>query len=244
MRYYDLDPSSSVFSFTSVTLSRGLTRRMTLSAEGTLDHTNFATETSRRPDLTSYGITARLVRNLNRNDRLSFAYHYRVGQYGLVTDRLSDENAVDMSLDLTRQLSASQRVTFFVRAGGSSVSLPDFIPDLDETSAPVNTRTVKVTGDAGLSYPFARGWQIRGSASRGLQYVAGVSQPLFVTGFSAEVNGTVKRRLELTAQVRRSSGQSALTGNRLLDTYDGVARAGVILTRGLEAYTEYAVLRL
>jgi hypothetical protein len=238
--YYDLDPSSSVSSLTSVSLARSLTRRVTVSAEGTLDHTNFATETARRPDLTSYSITARLSRNLNRNDRLSVSYSYRVGSYnGSTLDRLSDSNAVDISLNVTRQLTASQRVTFFVRGGGSTVSLPDFIPDLPEDLAPVNTRTVSVTGEAGLVYPFARAWQIRGSVNRGLQYVAGVSQPLFVTGFSAELSGTVRRRLEFNANVRRSSGQSALTGNRLLDTYTGVARVGVMLTRGLQAYAEY-----
>jgi hypothetical protein len=238
--YYDLDPSSSVASLTSINLTRRMTPRTILSADAKLDHTNFATETLRRPDLTSYSIKGGLTRNLNRNDRLTVSYHYRVGRFGLARNRLSDENAVEMSLNFNRQLSASQRVTFFVRAGGATVSLPDFIPDLDEATTPVDTRTVKATGEAGLLYPFARAWQIRGSVNRGMQYVAGVNQPVFVTGFSAEVTGTVKRRVGFTAHVRRSSGQSALTGNHLLDTYDGVARVGVILTRGLQAYTEYA----
>ncbi len=239
--YYDLDASSSVSSLTSVDLTRGLTRRMTISAHGSLDHTNFANETARRPDLTSYSISARLAGNLNRNDRLSVSYSYRVGSYnGLNLNRLADSNAVDISLTLNRPLTASQRVTFFFRVGGSSTSLPDFIPDLDEeAAAPVDTRAVRATGEAGLVYPFARRWQIRGSVNRGLQYVAGVSQPLFVTGFSAEVNGAVRSGVAFTAHVRRSSGQSALTGNRLLDTYDGLARVGVTLTRGLQAFAEY-----
>jgi hypothetical protein len=237
--YYDLDPSSSVSSSTSVNLTRGLTRRTSLSAEGVFNHTNFATETVRRPDLTSYSLSVRLARNLNRDDRLTFAYHYRVGEYGLAVDRLSDENAVEMGVDFNRQLTASQRLTFFFRAGASTVSLPDFIPELEDDLATVDTRTVKATGEAGLVYPFARDWRIRGSASRGLQYVAGVSQPLFVTGFSAEVEGSIRRRVAFTARVRRSSGQSVFTGNGLLDTYTGLARVGVPLTRGLEAYAEY-----
>jgi hypothetical protein len=203
--YYDLDPSSSVFSLTSVSLTRGLTRRTTLSAEGVFNHTNFATETVRRPDLTSYSASVRLARNLNRYNRLSFSYHYRVGRYGLAVDRLTDENAVEMSIDFNRQLTASQRVTFFLRAGGSTVSLPDFIPELEDDLAPVNTRTVKATGEVGLIYPFARQWRIRGSVNRGLQYVAGVSQPLFVTGFSVEVDGTVKRRVGFTARCTSAS---------------------------------------
>jgi hypothetical protein len=238
--YYDLDPSSSVASRTSLGLTRRLTRRMTLGAAGTLDHTNFANETARRPDLTSYSLSAQLAGNLNRNDRLTVTYDYSVGSYnGLTLDRLSDNHNVDISLNFNRQLSASQRVGFFILVGGSTTSLPDFIPDLEEGVAPVNTRTVRVTGEAGLVYPFVREWQIRGSANRRLQYVAGVSQPLFVNGFSVEVNGTVKRRMQFSASVRRSSGQSALTGNRLLDTYTGVARVGVMLTGGLQAYAEY-----
>jgi hypothetical protein len=236
---YDLDASSSYYSSTSVALTRALSRRMSLGAWGTLKHTNFSNETDLRQDLTTYTLSARFSRNLSRNNRLSISYRYGAGNYGLGVDRTTNENAVDIGLDFDRPLSAIERVSFFVRVGGSSVTLPALIPGVDLETGGVDARSVKVTGEGGLVYPFARAWQLRGSVSRGTQYVAGVNQPLFVNGFSGEINGTLAGRIGVIARLRRTSGTSVFTGSALLDTYTGQGRVGVAVTRRLEAYAEY-----
>jgi hypothetical protein len=239
---YDLDASSSYYSRTTVGLSRTLNFRTSLGVEGRFEHTNFASETDLRRDLTTYSISARFRRNLNRNNRLSIGYRFESGNYNyrLTADHQStDQNAVDIGLDFDRPVSALDRVSFFVRVGASSVTLPEFLPGVDLETPGVDARTVNVTGEGGLVFPFARGWQLRASVNRGLQYVAGVSQPLFVNGFSGELNGALGRRVGVIASVRRTSGQSVFTGSGLLDTYTGRARLGVALTRRLEAYAEY-----
>jgi hypothetical protein len=236
---YDLDASSSYYSSTTVALSRALNRRMSLGASGTFEHTNFSSETDLRQDLTTYTISARFSRNLSRNNRLSMSYQYGTGNYGLGVDRTTNENAVDIGLDFDRPVSAIRRVSFFVRVGGSSVTLPALIRGVDLETPAVDARSVKVTGEGGFIFPFARVWQLRGSVSRGTQYVAGVNQPLFVNGFSGEINGTFARRIGVIARLRRTSGTSVFTGNALLDTYTGQGRVEVALTRRLQSYAEY-----
>jgi hypothetical protein len=237
---YDLDASSSFYSSTSVNLTRALSRRMSVGVTGTFDHTNFSNETDLRRDLTTYNFSARFSRDLNRNNRLSMTYRYGTGNYSLgIGQRTTNENAVDIRLDFDRPLSALQRASFFIRVGGSRVTLPGFIPGVDLETPNFEAETVKGTVEGGLVYPFARVWQLRGSVSRGLQYVAGVNQPLFVNGFSGEINGVLAGSIRVTAGLGRTSGTSVFTGSDLLDTYSGRGRVGVPLTRRLEAYAEY-----
>jgi hypothetical protein len=89
-----------------------------------------------------------------------------------------------------------------------------------------------------MVYPFG-GWELRGSYTRGLQYVPAVTRPLFVDGFSGEISGSLARRFGILGRVRRSSGQSIVSENGLIDAYTAQARISVPLSRQLEAYSEY-----
>jgi hypothetical protein len=235
---YDVDSSSSYTSATSIALSRQLGRRSSISAEGNLLHADFSQESALRRDLTTYSLAARFSRNLTRNNILTTSYTYSVGQYAYDVNANVAENKVDVGLDLNRPVSATQRMQFFFHAGASIVQLPEALTDIDVGDRVVNTQTVDVSGEAGMAYPFG-GWELRGSYTRGLQYVPAVTRPLFVDGFSGEISGSLARRFGILGRVRRSSGQSIVSENGLIDAYTAQARISVPLSRQLEAYSEY-----
>lgn len=238
---YDVDASSSYSSSSSLALERRLGRRSSLSITADFAHTDFANndlvvETpigiTTRPDLTVYSLAGRFSRNFRRDDALSVGYAYRTGEFGYAVGRTTGEHSIDVGLTMTRRLSATRRVEFFGRIGGSAIDVPDF-------SLFNIVRQYRVDAELSASYPISRASQLRGSYTRGLQFVAGLSRPVFVDGFTAEFNGVVLRRLEVLARAGLAQGQSVVTRDELLDTYSTQLKLGYRLSRELNAYTEY-----
>jgi hypothetical protein len=97
-----------------------------------------------------------------------------------------------------------------------------------------------LSGDLAAAWQFARGWQTRGTVRRGLEYVAQLSEPVFATGFSADLGGFITPRIDVLASARYSSGGSALNRDALtFDTYGVDLRIRYALTRSLAVYGQY-----
>jgi hypothetical protein len=238
---YDVDSSSSYSSSSSLALDRRIGRRSSLNITADFTDTDFANNDSlvetpiaitTRPDLTVYSIAGRFSRNFTRDNAVSVGYRYRTGEFGYAAGRTTGEHSIDVGLNMSRQLSATRRVNFSGRIGGSAVDVPDF-------SLFNKVRQYRVDAELSASYPISRTSQVRGSYTRGLQLVAGLARPVFADGFTADFNGVLLRRLEVLARVGLAQGQSVVTRDELVNTYSTQLKLGYRISRELNAYTEY-----
>ena len=239
---YDVDSSSSYSSSSSLALDRRIGRRSNLSISADFTHTDFASNDSlvvetpiaitTRPDLTVYAIGGRFSRDFTRDNAVSVGYRYQTGEFGYALGRTTGSHSIDVGLDMTRRLSATRSVNFSGRIGGSAVDVPDF-------SLFNRVRQYRVDAELSASYPISRTSRLRGSYSRGLQYVAGLTRPVFADGFTVDFNGVLLRRLDVLARVGLAQGQSVVSRDELLDTYSTQLKLAYLVSRELSAYTEY-----
>ena len=241
---YDLDPSSSYSSSSSIELERRLSRRSSISVLANFSNTNFSnesaaeiptvpTEITTRPDLTVYSIGGRFSRNISRDNALTAGYTYTTGEFGYRLGRTTASHSINVGFNTSRPVSGSRRVTLSVSVGGSAVDVPE------EAAQFGAVRQYRGDAEVSASYPISRTWQLRGSYTRGLQYVGGLPRPVFADGFTGEVNGRVLRRIDVLGRASRAAGQSVVTRETLLDTYTSELKVMYLVTRQLSAYVDY-----
>ena len=239
---YAISDSESYFYGTTLTLTHGLSLRSRLSATGEFQYTDYLNETGTRRDLNSQGIRGEFSSNLARNTAVRAGYRFRTGKFGYVADAIATEpgvsateHSVDVGVQYSRPLSAIRRMVFEFNFGSSTVATP-------VSSGPgigVN-RFFWLSGDIAAAWQFSRSWQTRGTFRRGLEYVAQLSEPVFVDGFSAELEGLITPRIDVLVSARYSSGASALNRDALtFDTYGADLRVRYALTRSLAVYGGY-----
>jgi hypothetical protein len=222
---------------TTLTLTQGLTRRSRLSATGTFDYTNFVHQTASQPNLRSQGMHGEFSRNLARHTAVRIGYGYRNGAFGY-GDVSATEHVLGAGVEHTRVLSATRRMVFEFNVSSSSLSVPASNPG--SASGSLSGNLYRLSADAGLGWQFSTAWQAHGRFRRGLEFVAGLSEPVYVDGFAAELAGLVTPRLDVVASGRYSSGKSALYREALtFDTYGAELQIRYALMRGLAVYGEY-----
>ena len=224
-----------------------MSRRTRVSFAGSFSITDFSNDTAADSlndtgirDLSVYSLGGRFHRNVTRNSVVSFGYQYRTGTFGY--SATTGEHSVDFSVDGGRRLSASRRLSFNLRVGASLVDVPDVIEVFD-----VGPSQYRLNADASVTYPIADMGRYVEAIRRGLQYVGGLTRPVFADGFSGEFNGLVLQRIGLLVRVSRATGQSLvprddlldMTGDNLLDTYTSQLRVSYRVTRELSSYAEY-----
>jgi hypothetical protein len=142
---------------------------------------------------------------------------------------------VDVGVDWTRPLSATRRITASGQIGGTTAVVPLTIGDVV-----VDRRADRFTGQLSFGYGFRRSWQTRASYRRGLEYIAGLNQPVFSDSITASVEGSIARRLDATVTAAYASGDSASKLDRqIVDTYSGSTRLRFAVTRSFAAFAEY-----
>jgi hypothetical protein len=233
---YAVSDTESYFYGTTLTLTRGLSRRSHVSATGEFQYTDFLHETTRQPDLHSESVRAEYSRNLARNLALRVGYRYRSGTFGygsalgLAPDLSATEHGPDVGVAYTRPVSATRNIALGFSVGSSAMSVPG-----------LNTSdSYRPYGEVTVGWQFSTAWQVRGTGRRGLEYVAGLSAPVFVDSFAAELGGLLHPRLNVLASARYSSGASALSSRaQPFDTYTGDFQIRYALNRELSFYGEY-----
>ena len=106
--------------------------------------------------------------------------------------------------------------------------------------ARVDGRFDRFSGQLSLGYEFRQSWQTRASYRRGLEYIAGLNQPVFSDSITAGVDGLITRRLDATVAAAYSSGDSVSNRDRLIfDTYTGNTMLRFAVTRSFAAFAEY-----
>jgi hypothetical protein len=239
---YVVDDSESMSYDTTLTLTRGLSRRSRLSASGNYQFTDFMHETPFRPDLRSGGLHGALLLDVSRNTTTRIGYEFRTGTFESGADVIATqravsatENGIGVGLSHVRPLSKTRSLTFSADLGWSSVNVPD-----SPASADAGGRLNRVSGKVALDAQLTSGWRARAAWQRGLEYIADLTQPVFVDGVMGEVGGLVSRRIEVLAAARYSSGASALNrGADTFDTHSADLRIRYGLTQSLAIYGEY-----
>ena len=229
--------SSASYSYsTTATLSHSFGPRAALSGQADYGYTDFVENSVALRDSKTYGVRGDYSRNMSRNTVARFGYRYRNGDvgFGAATGRPTVEHGLDVGVDYSRPLSATRRATFAFSVGSSAVSLPD------STLGELRGQVYRAIGSAKFGYQFSRAWQATTSYRRGLDYVPGLSQPVFTDGLSAVVNGLFNQRWDFTAQAGYSSGEPAyFTQTATYKTYTGDVRLRYALTRLWAIQAEY-----
>jgi hypothetical protein len=238
---YTVDDSSSYFSATTVALTRGLSRRSRVSVKADVQVTNFLHETGTRHDLDSTGVGGEYLNSVGRNTTVRVGYRYRAGRFGYAAATASQPNvssteqSVDVGVEYARPLSGTRQMVFGFNLGSTSLTAPG----LTDRGAGAS-RLVALSGDGTVAWQFARSWQARGTLRRGPEYVAQLSEPVFVTGVSSQLSGLITSRIDVLAAAKYATGTSALDRDALrFDTYGIDLRARFALTRSLAVYGEY-----
>ena len=239
---YAISNSESYFYGTTLTLTRGLTRRSRLSATGEFQYTDYLHETGTRRDLNSEGVHGEFSSNLARHTAVRVGYRYRTGKFGYAADAIATEpgvsateHGVDVGVEYSRPLAATRRMVFSSSFGSSTVTTP-----MSSGAGTGANRLIRLSGDVAVAWQFTRSWQTRGTFRRGLEYVAQLSEPVYIDGFSAELGGLITPRIDVLASARYSSGASALNRGALtFDTRGADLRVQYAVTRSVAVYTQY-----
>lgn len=221
---------------TSLGLSHSFTRRNRMSLSGDFNYTDYVHESDIQRDMRVAGLRAQFSRNVKRNTVLSAGYRFRNGEIGLGFQPTT-EHGVDVGLDHSRPLSATRRAFFSLRLGSSTVEVPLSALSIE---APATGRRYLADGQVSFGYQFTRGWQTRAMYRRGMEYIPALTEPVFTDGVSANLDGMITRRADLTMSAGYSSAKSAFDRTASsLETYNGDVRLRYALNRTLAAYVQY-----
>ncbi|MEO5895014.1 MAG: hypothetical protein ABIS06_04885 [Vicinamibacterales bacterium] len=237
---YAVNDLASYSYVTSAAVSHGLTRRVSLAASANYTFTDFSREENGRRDVTAYGASTDLARGIGRHTDLRVGYRYRTGGFGSTGSASTTEHALDVGMNHRKILSASRQAHFGFGLGMSATNTPDDISPTGQPGPIVSPgQLYRVVGNATVGYEFARSWQARAAYRQGLEYVADLTEPVFVGGFTATVDGLLTRRADLQASAGYSSGKSALSEVTTFDTFTASLRSRLALTRAAAVYLEY-----
>jgi len=223
---------------TTVALTQGLTPRSRFSASGEIRYTDIAHETATLGDVNSQGIRGEFSHNLALHTAVQIGYEFRAGTFGyggvVAPGASATEQRILVGFEHSRQLSATRRMIFDANLGSSVVS-PSASADGSDPR-----RKYLPSGDVTVAWQFSESWQARAAFRRGLEYVPGLSEPVFANGFTADVGGLLTSRLDCTASARYSRGASAFNRDALaFDTYGADLRIRFAVTRTLAVYGAY-----
>jgi hypothetical protein len=230
------EPPSYVYG-TTLSMSRGLTRRGTLSGSVDYQATDFTEETLNRRDISSYRAGVQFLQGFSRRASLRFGYQYRTGDFGyaVADSGKTTEHSFNVGVGYVRALSPTRRMTFSFGLGPSATDAPSLaLAGVD------SERHYGVRGDLAFAYKFNRTWETRASYEQGLQYVPEFARAVNSRGVSATLHGLFSRTMDFSAGVGYSTGAPvALQNTSTFDTYTANARVRQAITTKMAVYVEY-----
>jgi hypothetical protein len=222
---------------TDATLRHGFSQRNALSVTAQLRHTDYENDILPR-DSTSYEVLSAFTRALTKHTEFSVGYRYRRGDliYGLrdATNpepswRLAAESGAEFTVAHSRPLSATRRAFVRLNVG------PSRLDSLQAATDPL----YRMSATVALGYQFAQRWQAEGTYSRGVEFIANLSEPVDSSGLTAALNGTLARQATFRGLVSYSRGRSAFDSSKPFDSYTGTLRLDWGLNELLTVHGEY-----
>ena len=174
---------------------------------------------------------------VSRNAAFSLGYQYRTGEFGF--SEPSEEQQAMIGVEYSPALSRTRRLIFRLNAAPSWLKVPP--SELSAESEQVGEQTLyRMHGDASVSYPFRPNWRSTFTYHRGVEYLAGLSEPLLSDGARAEVSGLIARPLDVAASIGFATSSSAYQDTQTkLDYYTATVKVRYAFRRSLAVYSEY-----
>ena len=167
--------------------------------------TDFGEQQVARPSLANYATGARLSRALSRRTSLSAGYQYRVGEFD--SSGLTKEHRATMGVAYSPPLSVTRRMALRLEVSPSLVETHGSI--LTAVAAgTVERRLSPLQGEASVDYPFRLKWRASASYRRDVNYVPGLTEPVFATGGRINVTGIIGRRVDVSVLAASANGMS------------------------------------
>ena len=224
----------------AMTLSHNVTRRsgVALTAEWQQQRTESVGTTSGTQQLKMYGGGVQLMHRIARNTSATSRLLYRMSDVQYMTAAVSrrlTEQGVEFGLEQRQPLSGTRHLTIGGTAGVSTMLVPQLVgADTSER------RYTQFWGQMALNYELTRTWRASASYRQGIDYLAGLSEPVSARTVSATTTGLLSRRVDLAVSAAYSSGASALNlTNSVFDTYTGDVRLRYSPTLLFATYVQY-----
>jgi hypothetical protein len=159
---------------------------------------------------------------------LRLGYGYGVGHDGTLEGIPATINQnIDVGIDYSRPLSTTRRTSFGVTTGSSIITS-------------LGIRYYRLVADATVARELGRTWHAKGTYHRGLQYVQGISAPLYADTAEAGIGGLMTKRVNLAFTGAYANGQIGLSAiNSPYVTYSGTTTLRFALNRSLSFDAEY-----
>jgi len=243
---YSVAPQQTLLYDTSVTISRALTPRSSLS--GLVDYRFYDSATGNPlAKFKTYGVGGRYTHMLSKSVGLRLGYVYREERYGVVTGAPSASHDIDVGVDYKRALSFSKRTVVNFSVGStilnSSARNVNGVP-----GAPALARDLQfgVTGNVGLTHDMGRTWRARLMYDRGLTFSEAVQGPIFADSIRGTLRGLFSKRADFESEADVFLGDVAYgspTPASRLQNYQANARVRYALASWAAVYTEYVYYR-
>jgi hypothetical protein len=223
---------------TSMTLSKGRQIGTRFAATAEYGYRDVREESATRPNVTTYGIGARLSHAPSRRRSFSVGYRYRTGEFG--SDGLTVGHEVTLGTEYSRPLSVSRRLTFRLGITPTLLDIPASALNSNGGEAVAGQRMYPVQFDGSVEYPFHLRWSASVGYVRSVSYLAGLNEPTISDSARARLTGVLGRRANVSFMARYAASGSTLSGDPTsLGTYTGEARFGFALGRSFSVYTQY-----
>ncbi len=233
---YQIAQTESYSYITKLALVFGSARGTQLTTSGEYSHTDFEHQSAVRPDLETYATGARISHSISRSGAFEVGYQYRTGEFGL--DGLTKEHRATIGGAYSPALSGSRRLTIRLNLGPAWMEVPEAA--VANVSAGEVDRVYSLQADASVSYPFRPNWRATATYRRGMEYLAGLSEPVFSDGARAELTGLIARRVDVSALAGYATAASTLSRDaQKLRTYTGEVRIRYAVMRTFALYSEY-----
>jgi hypothetical protein len=224
----------------SMMLSHNLTTRtgVAVSADWQRQRTDAVGMTAGTQQMTMYGGGVQMMHRVARNTTATGRVLYRMSDVEYMApavNRRLTEEGVEFGLEQRQSLSATRHLTINGLSGVSTMVVPQLMG-----AAISDRRYTQFWGQMALSYELTRRWRATASYRQGIDYLAGLSEPVSARTVTATTTGQLSRRLDLTASAAYSSGASALNlTNSAFNTYTGDVRLRYSPTPAFATYVQY-----
>jgi hypothetical protein len=234
---YPLLLESALSLYSSASLEHRLTPRASLTADYTLQYTDYRTGNQ---VLDNWAAGGRFGYRLTSRASLRLGYHYRRSTSPLYFGgQPVVGHDIDVGIDYNRALSFSRKTTVGFTTGTSIYRSFTSNGSLISTDWAYKTHFL-ATGSAYLNRQMGRSWTGRLSYQRGLQFVPGFGNPFFADSVSASLGGFVGARSNLNLSAYYSSGQLGIvTTGQGYKSYVGAADYQFALSRFVALSANY-----
>lgn len=221
---------------TNAELSRDLSSRSALAVFYDRRTSDFRQQSY---DLRDQRMGFRVTQRVRKDLGVRLGYAYRAGQYNFqAAGEPVRTHEIDVGIDYNRTFSFSRRTTLTFGTGSAIVVASD--PEQGSSTGYVSGTHYRLLANATLNHEMGRSWNARLAYYRGVQYVAGFTQPLLSDSVTADVSGLISRRVEANVITSYSNGAAGFgAADNGYATYAGAAGLRVAITESLAAFAQY-----